>query len=454
MPRRGLVPMVWVLIDPDGGRHKIYDLSEWARQNVQLFFPENPPENAAQRICMGFQPIARGMREPERKHKAKTYKKWTLEEPPRPRTDEDTEDSFESARPWVSIGDRFGALTIIDTAPQKVYSDGGVAAMWKVYCRFCGKTKVMSYAAIKRAVSCGCVASIQRKILCHICWKQFSGTARSRYCPECKKKYGKGRAPLKYFEMPRPDWAEDLKPELPPAPKDDLSGKTFGSWKVLCPAKEPLYYICRCEKCGSIKSVYRSSLLQGTSTQCLSCAGKGPQPGISKSHFKKACERYVGKVTNGWLVLEVLPNDKKGKSFPCRAICPKCGKETVTRLTRLSKIQSCAECSQDLGKKASAIAPIVCADGSKITSIQSRMDGKVNKNSSTGVNGVTKRESGKYFAYINFKRKQIGLGMYDKLDDAIAARKKAEELIYAPYLEAHEGWKDDLKKALEELKKK
>ena len=453
MPSRGRIPMVWVLIDPDGGRHKIYDLAGWIRQNIKLFFPDDVPESAVSRVCCGFQAIAKGLREPERKYKAKTYKKWTLAEPPRPRTDEDTEDSFERARPWVSIGDRFGALTIVDTAPKKVYA-GNVEVAWKVYCRFCGETKVMSYASITRADSCGCLKHIPHKVWCRICWKQFSGLSPSKYCPECKKKYGKGRASLKYFETPRPDWAEDIKPELPPAPKDDLSGKTFGSWKVLCPAKEPLYYICRCEKCGSIKSVYRSSLLQGTSTQCLSCAGKGPQPGISKSHFKKACERYVGKVTNGWLVLEVLPNDEKGKSFPCRAICPKCGKETVTRLTRLSKIQSCAECSQDLGKKASAIAPIICADGSKITSIQSRMDGKINKNSSTGVNGVTKRENGKYFSYINFKRKQIGLGMYDKLEDAIAARKKAEELIYAPYLEAHEGWRDDLKKALEELKKK
>lgn len=453
MPRRGLVPMVWVLIDPDGGRHKIYDLAGWIRQNIKLFFPDEVPESAISRVCCGFQSIARGMRETDRKYKAKSYKKWTLAEPPRPRTDEDTEDSFERARPWVSIGDRFGALTIVDTAPKKVYA-GNVEVAWKVYCRFCGETKVMSYAAITRADSCGCLKRIPHKVWCRICWKQFSGLSPSKYCPECKDRYKKSKKPFKSFETPRPDWAEDIKPELPPAPKDDLSGKTFGSWKVLCPAKEPLYYICRCEKCGSIKSVYRSSLLQGTSTQCLSCAGKGPQPGISKSHFKKACEKYVGKVTNGWLVLEVLPNDEKGKSFPCRAICPKCGKETVTRLTRLSKIQSCAECSQDLGKKASAIAPIVCADGSKITSIQSRMDGKINKNSSTGVNGVTKRENGKYFAYINFKRKQIGLGMYDKLEDAIAARKKAEELIYAPYLEAHEGWRDDLKKALEELKKK
>lgn len=235
---------------------------------------------------------------------------------------------------------------------------------------------------------------------------------------------------------------------------DDLTGRVFGDWKVIGKSEKPYYWTCRCLRCGREKDVYKSSLVLGKSSRCQSCASSGPNPGMSETAIKKAKEKYLGKVVNGWAVLEVLPNDEKGKSFPCRAICPKCGKETVTRLTRLSKIQSCAECSQDLGKKASAIAPIICADGSKITSIQSRMNGKINKNSSTGVNGVTKRENGKYFAYINFKRKQIGLGMYDKLEDAIAARKKAEELIYAPYLEAHEGWRDDLKKALEELKKK
>ena len=447
--------MVWVLIDPDGGRHRIYDLAGWIRQNIKLFFPDDVPENAVSRVCCGFQAIAKGLREPDRKYKAKTYKKWTLAEPPRPRTDEDTEDSFEMARPWVSIGDRFGALTIIDTAPKKVYPDGGVAVMWKVYCRFCGKTKVMSYASITRSDSCGCLKRATQKVWCHICWHEFLASPPAKYCSECKKKYKKSKKPFKSFETPRPEWAKDLKPELPPAPKDDLTGKTFGSWKVLCPAKEPYYYMCRCGKCGAVKRVYRSSLLQGTSTQCLSCAGKGPQPGISKSHFKKACEKYVGKVTNGWLVLEVLPPPKKGENFPCRAICPKCGKETITRVNRLNIIQRCAECNRDLAKKVDTIHSVICADGSKVDSIQARMNGRINKNSSTGVNGVTWREkNGKYFAYINFKRKQIGLGMYEKLEDAIAARKKAEELIYAPYLEAHEGWQDELKKALDELKKK
>lgn len=37
---------------------------------------------------------------------------------------------------------------------------------------------------------------------------------------------------------------------------------------------------------------------------------------------------------------------------------------------------------------------------------------------------------GKYRAYVNFKRKQYYLGLYEKIDDALKARKSAEENIY------------------------
>lgn len=44
-------------------------------------------------------------------------------------------------------------------------------------------------------------------------------------------------------------------------------GDRFGHWTVLAPSKErPYYFTCRCD-CGTVKDVYRSSLLQGTSTQ-------------------------------------------------------------------------------------------------------------------------------------------------------------------------------------------
>lgn len=38
----------------------------------------------------------------------------------------------------------------------------------------------------------------------------------------------------------------------------------------------------------------------------------------------------------------------------------------------------------------------------------------------------------KYYAYIMVNRKQISLGLYTELDDAIVARKAAEEKYFRP----------------------
>lgn len=61
---------------------------------------------------------------------------------------------------------------------------------------------------------------------------------------------------------------------------------------------------------------------------------------------------------------------------------------------------------------------------------------KTNKNSTTKVTGVSYFEKqGKYRAYINFQRKQYYLGLYEKIEDAIKARKAAEQNIYGNFLE-------------------
>lgn len=73
---------------------------------------------------------------------------------------------------------------------------------------------------------------------------------------------------------------------------------------------------------------------------------------------------------------------------------------------------------------------------------------KVNKNSSTGITGVgiyRNKRTGEelYRAYIVVQRKQIALGLYRDINDAIAARKAAEEKYFEP-----------LQKQVDELKKK
>ena len=45
----------------------------------------------------------------------------------------------------------------------------------------------------------------------------------------------------------------------------------------------------------------------------------------------------------------------------------------------------------------------------------------------------------RYRSYITFKRKQYSLGCYKKLEEAIEARKKAEENIYGGFLEWYKG---------------
>jgi hypothetical protein len=106
-------------------------------------------------------------------------------------------------------------------------------------------------------------------------------------------------------------------------------------------------------------------------------------------------------------------------------------------------------------RKNRAIHSTVYADGSSLVSICTRaVGGHINKNSTSGANGVCKDCHGRWRAYINFRRKQYHLGSYNTVEEAVAARKEAESIIYAPYLKEHEGWEEELSRRLEELKKK
>ena len=57
---------------------------------------------------------------------------------------------------------------------------------------------------------------------------------------------------------------------------------------------------------------------------------------------------------------------------------------------------------------------------------------KTNKNSSTGVPGVSLMKGCWYRAYINIGKKQIHLGNFDTLEEAAAARKAVENKNFAP----------------------
>lgn len=57
---------------------------------------------------------------------------------------------------------------------------------------------------------------------------------------------------------------------------------------------------------------------------------------------------------------------------------------------------------------------------------ENQMNMSLRKNNSSGIQGIRILPSGKFCAYIMANRKQISLGSYEKLDEAISARKEAE----------------------------
>lgn len=71
-------------------------------------------------------------------------------------------------------------------------------------------------------------------------------------------------------------------------------------------------------------------------------------------------------------------------------------------------------------------------DGTRKTALKA----KINKRNKSGYKGVSWMKSRqKWIAYIGFKGKQITLGYFDDKEDAIKARKAAEEKYFKPYLE-------------------
>lgn len=70
------------------------------------------------------------------------------------------------------------------------------------------------------------------------------------------------------------------------------------------------------------------------------------------------------------------------------------------------------------------------------TNLQVIRDDKPPKNNTSGVKGVTwDKETHKWYAYISVHRKRISLGRFKDFEEAVKARKAAENEYFRPILE-------------------
>ena len=137
--------------------------------------------------------------------------------------------------------------------------------------------------------------------------------------------------------------------------------------------------------------------------------------------------------------LEVIGrSDKRGSRgartvplWECRCDCGNITYKATDTLTN-PDLSMCNECAgKYAGEKMREKAGFV--DGTQISRITSN---KLIATNTSGARGVyLERKTGKWRARLRFKGKTYNFGTYANFDDAVKARKEAEQLIYGEFLE-------------------
>lgn len=211
----------------------------------------------------------------------------------------------------------------------------------------------------------------------------------------------------------------------------DLTNKKFGDWIVICKSSKEKYWTCRC-KCGCIKDVYYTSLLNGKSKNCVKCGIKHKQINAENAKIGKKFGR-----------LTIIKRDPaKNYFYFCECECGNI-KSISYRQLLSGKTKSCGCLKKEISKESGFKYKKNLEDthlkyykeNTSIISLQQ----KLSKNSTTKVKGVSKYKNGKFRAYINLKRKQIHLGFFNTIEEAQEARKEAEKVFFQPLIEKYKG---------------
>lgn len=211
--------------------------------------------------------------------------------------------------------------------------------------------------------------------------------------------------------------------------RKDLTGQRFGRLVCMEPSEKKdkqggTQWICRCD-CGQKCLAATHQLLNGYKKSC-GCLG---HPSL---------KNYVGKRFGMLTVVEYV--EKKDGMHRWRCKCD-CGNETVVGQTPLQNghVKSCG-CLQ----KKVIYENLCLVEGTSVTILET-MKNRTIKSNTSGYTGVYwQKNTGKWVAQITFKNKTYYLGSYEKIEDAVRARKRGEEMhdnFLEWYYEKHPGRK-------------
>ena len=209
-----------------------------------------------------------------------------------------------------------------------------------------------------------------------------------------------------------------------------LVGKTVGVFAILAEDRERSYlrYKVRCGKCGRTLLYRGQDILAHAEDGCPDCR--------SAAAWEAKRQKEIGQRYGQVVVLDLKRGPDKYRGATVATCRCDCGREFKTSVNRLHTgiCTSCGHDEEEILRRGREIGNESAIDGTKVVSLRQ----KLSKNSTTGVKGVSRiasgRSAGKYRAYINLRRKQYNLGLYDTLEEAAAARAEAEEEMYGDFL--------------------
>lgn len=194
--------------------------------------------------------------------------------------------------------------------------------------------------------------------------------------------------------------------------KTDLRGQRFGMLTVIAQIdkQSPLgwFWLCKCDCGGTVEAPSRQ-LLSGYRKSC-GCLSRPP------------LKDFIGKRFG---MLTVIGYEgKRAGMHRWRCKCD-CGKETVVGQTLLQtgKTKSCGHLQREIYAE-----NLQLIDRTSVTLLEASRNRILSTNTSGYAGVYLQKKSGKWAAQITFKGKTYYLGAYHRIEDAIKARKRGEEM--------------------------
>lgn len=272
--------------------------------------------------------------------------------------------------------------------------------------------------------------------------------------------------------------------------RKDISGEKFGKLTAIKPVrsekKRGVIWLCQCD-CGGWKEVPASQLIRGTTKSC-GCLSKENRrrTDITGKRFgrlvAKSFQYYDSQHRDCWLftcdcgkekimpaafvkwgnthscgcllqehtrelhrqditrkrffrLTAVRPTEERDATgsviWECRCDCGNTAKYSVNALQR-GKIHSCGCMYQETRSECASYRKDLIEDTALSSLIVSK---RVRKGNTSGCTGVSmQKNTGKWIAYIDFQKKRYFLGVYSDKNEAISARKMAEQQFHDPIL--------------------